>query len=121
HLDTAGAIPRHQHGGGWNGLGDGGGRVRRNGFWRHGLGLSSLAPAGILHRWRYGRQYAANAPDTQHGPPRAQETKDSPVLNPLFDIARARDAIAAGALVLTPNLRLARKIRDAWDGDCLAR
>ncbi|MFA5549520.1 MAG: PD-(D/E)XK nuclease family protein [Porticoccaceae bacterium] len=43
------------------------------------------------------------------------------MLNPLFDIGRARDAIAAGALVLTPNLRLARKIRDAWDGECLGR
>ena len=43
------------------------------------------------------------------------------MLNPLFDITRLREALASEALVLTPNLRLARKIRDAWDSDCLAR
>ncbi|KJS08935.1 MAG: hypothetical protein VR73_04080 [Gammaproteobacteria bacterium BRH_c0] len=38
--------------------------------------------------------------------------------NPLFDIAPLRHRINAGCLILTPNLRLARKIREAWDIDC---
>jgi len=43
------------------------------------------------------------------------------VLNPLFDIARVETAIDAGVTILTPNLRLARKISDAWNQRCLAR
>lgn len=35
-------------------------------------------------------------------------------LDPLFDIAPLRDQLANGSLILTPNLRLSRKIRDAW-------
>lgn len=40
------------------------------------------------------------------------------MLNPLFDIAPLRHRINAGTLILTPNLRLARKIREAWDLEC---
>lgn len=38
--------------------------------------------------------------------------------NPLFDIAPLKERISAGTLILTPNLRLARKIKEAWDLDC---
>lgn len=43
------------------------------------------------------------------------------VLNPLFDIHRVRNAIEAGTLILTPNLRLARKMTDAWNLHCLSQ
>ena len=38
-------------------------------------------------------------------------------LKPLFDITPLRDSLAEGATVITSNLRLARKIRDAWNLD----
>lgn len=43
------------------------------------------------------------------------------MLNPLFDISRIESAIKAGALILTPNLRLARKMTDAWNQHRLAQ
>lgn len=49
--------------------------------------------------------------------PNPYPTRIHIVLNPLFDISRLRDTVAGGALVLTPNLRLARKIHEAWDRD----
>ncbi len=35
-------------------------------------------------------------------------------MRPLFDVESLENALTGGALVLTPNLRLARKIREAW-------
>ncbi|MFA5630401.1 MAG: PD-(D/E)XK nuclease family protein [Porticoccaceae bacterium] len=37
---------------------------------------------------------------------------------PFFSIASLVDAIAAGALVITPNLRLSRTLHDAWNHHC---
>ncbi|TNE79436.1 MAG: hypothetical protein EP334_04115, partial [Gammaproteobacteria bacterium] len=41
-------------------------------------------------------------------------TKIPLMMRPLFDIATLKDEIESGALILTPNNRLANKIRQAW-------
>lgn len=40
-------------------------------------------------------------------------------LNPLFSISLVRQAIESGHLILTPNFRLARKIEEAWNVECI--